>query len=160
MSNQLKKGENKQMLKKGSLVKIKKVELHDGIDKKYLDENLFTVEGLDNGKVIVKTLDGDYLINFRAEELINEDGSEVKVNEHVLLKDLQLIDNEVDIRSLTLKDYRQLMWRCELQKQGYMKQTVMIQNETNLIMREIAKKLGIDNIEDLIDGWRMPERNN
>lgn len=146
------------MLKKGDLVKVKKVELYvSSIDKQYLDINKFTVEGVEDGKVIVITPDKQYAITFYPNELVMEDGSKLEVETNVILNKLELTDNEVDIRGMSNRDYRQLMWRCELKKQAYQSQLVTIENENNLILREIARKLGIEDIEKMIDDWHTPK---
>lgn len=79
---------------------------------------------------------------------------DLKLNEKkppVVLKTIGMRDGEIDVRQLSAKDYRQLEFRMltdQWQFQREIHNSLVIQT---LILMEIAKKLGIENIHELVD---------
>lgn len=66
------------------------------------------------------------------------------------LEQLELVENELDIRNLSAKDYRQLMFRIELKQTALLEQIATTEIENSITLRMIAKERGID-IDKIID---------
>lgn len=83
-----------------------------------------------------------------------------KLNEKkppVVLKTIGMRDGEIDVRQLSAKDYRQLEFRLltdQWQFQKAIHDSLVIQT---LILMEMAKKMGIENINELVDEKLSPE---
>jgi len=75
----------------------------------------------------------------------------------VELNKLDLVDNEVDVRKLSLKDYKQLQFRMQVKTQEILNQIMMNGIESNIVLREIAKKSGVENIDKVIDDAFNPD---
>lgn len=67
-----------------------------------------------------------------------------------VLEKLELVDNEVDVRELSAKDYKQLMFRLEVKKVGLLEQVATTLLENNIALRMLAKEKGIE-IDKIID---------
>ena len=75
----------------------------------------------------------------------------------VVLKTIGMRDGEIDVRQLSAKDYRQLEFRLltdQWQFQKAIHDSLVIQT---LILMEMAKKMGIENINELVDEKLSPE---
>lgn len=145
------------MLQVNELVRLKRVESYKGkIEDEYVQENKFTFVGVDRGQLVVKTMDNKNLFSFVIGEMEMANGDKLEVELHTKMDKLELVDNEVDIRGLTNKDYKQLMWRCELTKQGYLKQSHITLLEVDILLRALCEKMGID-AEALIDEKFTPK---
>ena len=85
---------------------------------------------------------------------------DLKLNEKkppVVLKTVGMRDGEIDVRQLSARDYRQLEFRLltdQWQFQKAIHDSLVIQT---LILMEMAKKMGIENIHELIDDQLSPE---
>lgn len=85
---------------------------------------------------------------------------DLKLNEKkppVVLKTIGMRDGEIDVRQLSAKDYRQLEFRLltdQWQFQKAIHDSLVIQT---LILMEMAKKMGIENINELVDEKLSPE---
>lgn len=67
-----------------------------------------------------------------------------------VLEKLELVDNEIDVRELSAKDYKQLIFRMEVKKVGLLEQIATTLLENNIALRMLAKERGID-IDKIID---------
>lgn len=79
---------------------------------------------------------------------------DLKLNEKkppIVLEKIGMRDGEVDVRKLSNRDFRQLEFRLLTDQWQFQKATHDTLVTVVLILLEIAKKLGIDNIYDLVD---------
>lgn len=67
------------------------------------------------------------------------------------INDLELVENEIDVRGLNAKDYRQLMFRIQIKNNEMLSQIMMNGVETSLILRKIAEQMGVEDIDKAID---------
>lgn len=68
-----------------------------------------------------------------------------------VVNDLELVENEIDVRGLNAKDYRQLMFRIQIKNNEMLSQIMMNGVETSLILRKIAEQMGVEDIDKAID---------
>ena len=68
-----------------------------------------------------------------------------------VMNKLELVENEIDIRGLSQRDYRQLMFRIQIKNNEMLNQIMMNGVEQVIVTRELAKKQGVPDIDKIID---------
>ena len=115
------------------------------------DKNLFTEEQIKEVEELhEKRVIDESKLNEHDQEIFNEMLQAAKLPIKLTNDKFEMGESELDIRELSGKNYRQLMYRVGLLENVYLKQVVASLSDVIRLQMVILKKLGSENIiEDI-----------